>query len=604
MSAQTGDTRIIDITDRAIRHGRAARHPTIDRRRASWAAGMPRVSVIIPTLNEERNLCHVLPRVPTWVDEVLIVDGRSTDGTVSEARRLLPGVRIIEETEPGKGRAIFSGMRAATGDIIVALDADGSMDPADIARYVYSLMAGADFVKGSRFVHGARTDDMGPLRRLGNRGLTEMVRHLYGGHYSDLCYGYFALWRDVLPYLEGDAPGFEVETHVSVRALAAGMQVVEVPSFEAERIHGTSNLNTFRDGARVLRTIFSERKVLANSALPIPRPLRASLQPAVLKGAAVAEASSPTRPTMAAVVCTHDLARWSALVRAVDSLVAQTIPLEEILVVVDHNDRLLARARAQLGDVRVVASRGRPGLSGARNTALAEVGADVIAFLDDDAWASNNWADRLLAVYQDPAVGAVGGAVDPYWATERPTWFPEEFDWVVGCSYRGLPTVRSRVRNVIGANMSFRRTALAEIGGFDEQLGRVGSNGAGCEETELCIRLGRQAGQSVVIYEPTARVRHEVPAERATFAYFVDRCRAEGRSKARVSELAGSRDGLASERSYATKALPLGALRGIARLARMDFGGVGRAGAIVIGLSVVSRSYLEAQRAPTDASEQ
>jgi glycosyltransferase involved in cell wall biosynthesis len=558
---------------------------------------MPTVSVVIPTLNEERNLCHVLPRIPAWVDEVLIVDGRSTDGTIAEAKRLLPGVRIVEEAEKGKGRALFTGMRAAEGDIVVALDADGSMDPRDIARYVYSLMAGADFVKGSRFVHGGRTDDMGPLRRLGNRGLTEVVRQVYGGRYSDLCYGYFALWRDVLPYLEGDAPGFEVETHVSVRALAAGMQVVEVPTFEAERIHGVSNLNTFRDGARVLRTIFAERRAFARSTLPVPRPLRAPLQPAVLHGASVPAAKTPPRPTLTAVVCTHDLGRWPSLVRAVDSLHRQTAPASEILVVVDHNPELQERAERELAGVRVVANARKRGLSGARNTAVEQAQSDIVGFLDDDAWADVEWADRLLAVYEDPEVAAVGGSIEPAWETGRPRWFPEEFDWVVGCTYRGLPTVRSTVRNVIGANMSFRRSALALVGGFDEDLGRVGGDGAGCEETELCIRLRQADATALVVYEPTARVQHQVPADRATFTYFTKRCRAEGRSKAHVAKLVGPTDALSSERSYALRTLPLGVARGLGRALSLQPAGGAEAASVVAGLALVGSSYLRAGRA-------
>jgi glycosyltransferase involved in cell wall biosynthesis len=593
------DHEVIDLTGRVVQH---VRRPVVDRRKASWAAGMPKVSVVIPTLNEERNLCHVLPRIPAWIDEVLLVDGRSTDGTVAEAKRLLPSVRIIEEAEAGKGRALFAGMRAATGDIVVAIDADGSMDPGDLPRYVYSLMAGADFAKGSRFVHGGRTDDMGPLRRLGNRGLTEVVRRVYGGRYSDLCYGYFAFWRDVLPYLEGDAPGFEVETHVSVRALAAGLQVVEVPTFEAERIHGVSNLNTFRDGFRVLRKIFTERKAFEQSTLPLPHPRRAPLQPAVLRGASVPSQQTPPRPTMTAVVCSHDVARWPLLVRAVESLRAQTVPVDEILVVIDHNEHLRSMAD-ELTDVRVLANARTRGLSGARNTAVAAAGCEVVAFLDDDAWAAPDWAARMLAVYEDPTVSGVGGAIEPHWVTGRPSWFPDEFDWVVGCTYRGLPTVRSTVRNVIGANMSFRRSVLDAAGGFDELLGRVGGDGAGCEETELCIRVAQRDPHALIIFEPTARVQHEVPAERATFAYFAKRCRAEGRSKATVSRLVGSGDGLASERTYATRTLPIGVLRGFGRLLLLDGSGAKRAASVVAGLGMVSSSYVRAGReqgAPDD----
>lgn len=571
--------------------------PPVDRRRASWAAGMPRISLVIPTLNEERNLCHVLPRIPAWIDEVILVDGRSTDGTVDEARRLLPSVRVVEEPMPGKGRALFTGMRAATGDIIIAIDADGSMDPGDVPRYAYSLMAGADFVKGSRFVHGGRTDDMGPLRRLGNRALTETVRRVYGGRYSDLCYGYFAFWRDVLVYLEGDAPGFEVETHVSVRALGAGLQVVEVPTIEAERIHGVSNLNTFRDGARVLRQIFRERNAFDQSTLPVPRPMRSPLQPAVLKGAAIPGRPTPRCSTLSAVICTHSLQRWDALSRSVASLESQTMPPAEIVVVVDHNDELLARAKAEFTAARVVPNTNRRGLSGARNTGLARATSEVVGFLDDDAWAATDWAERLIAVYDDPTVAVVGGAVEPAWATHRPTWFPHEFDWVVGCTYRGLPTVRSTVRNVVGANMSFRRSAIETVGGFDELLGRVGGNGAGCEETELCIRIAQRDPDARIIFEPQARVQHEVPAERATFAYFKSRCRAEGESKATVSRLVGADDGLASERKYVTRTLPAGAIRGLCRLLALDPSGAARAGAMFTGAAYVARSYVRASTA-------
>jgi glycosyltransferase involved in cell wall biosynthesis len=587
--ARPPDDRLGQVIDLPAALGRA---PVVDRRRASWAAGMPTVSVVIPTLNEKRNLCHVLPRVPAWVDEVLVVDGRSTDGTIEEARRLLPSVRIVEEPRRGKGRALFAGMRAATGDIVVALDADGSMDPGDIPRYVYSLMAGADFVKGSRFIHGGRTDDMGPLRRLGNRGLTEVVRQIYGGRYSDLCYGYFALWADVLPYLDGDAPGFEVETHVSVRALSAGLSVVEVPTFEAERIHGVTNLNTFKDGARVLRQIFRERNAFARSTLPVPRPLRAPLQPAVLKGAAAPTDDTPPPPTISAVVCTHTLDRWGALVRAVESLQEQTMDLEEIVVAVDHNDELLERCRAELDGVTVVANGQQRGLAGARNTAIERVASDIVAFLDDDAWAADDWAKHLVAVYEDPSVVAVGGAVEAAWTTERPEWFPREFDWVVGCTYKGLPTVRSQVRNLIGANMSFRTAALAEVGSFDELLGRVGANGAGCEETELCIRLAQHDAEARIIFEPQARVRHEVPVQRTTFDYFKQRCRAEGASKAIVSRLVGSDDALSSERAYLTRTLPIGAVRGLGRLLWLDTSGAKRSGAMVVGVACVGRAYL------------
>jgi glycosyltransferase involved in cell wall biosynthesis len=595
-SGEVIDLRSRDLGD-DVAEGLAHGGPVpFDRRRSSWSSAMPSVTVVIPTLNEERNLPHVLPRIPGWVDEVLVVDGRSTDATIEEARRLLPSVRIVEEPEPGKGRALLRGFRSATSDIVVAIDADGSMAPEDIPRYVYSLMAGADLVKGSRFLHGAETVDMGPLRRLGNRGLTEAVRRLYGGRYSDLCYGYFALWTDLIPYLEGDASGFEIETHISVRALAAGLEVVEVPTFEAERIHGHTNLNTFRDGFRVLRTILAERNAFRDTTLPVPRPRRGPLQPAALVGAQAPTDAPSAPPTTTAVVCTHDLARWPLLVEAIESLKAQTVGPDEILVVVDHNATLEKLARLELDGVRVVANRHHPGLSGARNTGVEDAAHDVVAFLDDDARAEPDWMERLIAVYDDPLVVAAGGAVAPDWESRRPAWFPEEFDWVVGCTYRGLPSVRSSVRNVIGANMSFRRSALELVGGFSDELGRVGADGAGCEETELCIRLVQLDPEATIVFEPAARVSHRVPVERTTLRYFANRCAAEGRSKARVSEHVGAQDALSSERRYVTRTLPIGMAARLGRTLRLDHTGLAQAASMATGAALVAVNYLRAGR--------
>ncbi len=557
----------------------------------------PRVSVVIPTLNEERNLRHVLPFIPEWVDEVVIVDGRSTDDTIGEARRLRPDVVIVTDPEPGKGRALMTGFHASTGDILVTLDADGSMDPTEIPRYVYALMAGADYVKGSRFVHGGATDDMSLIRKLGNRALTEAVRRTYGGRFSDLCYGYNACWRDVLPYLEGRAPGFEIETHMNIRALSADLKVLEVPSFEAERVHGASNLRTIRDGFRVLRTIVVERNRVARASLPSaedPRPavaLTTEGTPHAWRHPHQRHRAVDTL-TVSAVVCTHDMARWDDLCRSVDSLRAQTVLPTEVLVVVDHNADLLARARSELGHVTILPNTGPKGLSGARNTALAAAAGDVIAYIDDDAHADIDWVERLLDAYRTERVLAVGGAVLPRWESARPSWMAEEMDWVIGCTYRGLPEVRSTVRNLIGANMSFRRQVLVDLGGFDAGLGRQGHDGAGCEETEVCIRALQQNERGQVIFEPAARVWHRVPDDRASWSYFVRRCRAEGRSKAGVAARTGQDSALASERSYVARTLPAAMARNVGRTLRLDPAGAGGAASIVAGTALVTFEYV------------
>lgn len=218
----------------------------------------PKVSVIVPTLNEAKNLPHVLPLIPESVYEVILVDGNSTDDTIDVARSILPDIRVVMQEGRGKGNALRQGFAAATGDIIVMLDADGSTDPGEIPAFVGALMAGADFAKGSRFVQGGGTADMEFHRKLGNWGFVFLSRLMFGGNYSDLCYGYNAFWRHVLPVLDLNADGFEIETEMNVRALRNGLKVIEVGSFEHPRLFGTSNLHAIRDGWRVLKCMFKE----------------------------------------------------------------------------------------------------------------------------------------------------------------------------------------------------------------------------------------------------------------------------------------------------------------------------------------------------------
>ena len=229
----------------------------------------PRVSVVIPALNEAENLYYVLPRIPVDVDEVILVDGHSTDDTVQIARKLLPDIRVVPQGGSGKGSALRTGFEAATGDVIVMLDADGSTDPGEIHLFVGGLRAGADFVKGSRFAVGGGTADMPLHRQLGNKAFVLLTRILFGARYTDLCYGYNAFWRDVVPLLDLDATGFEVETMMNIRAHRVGLRIAEVPSFEHARFHGEGRLRTFVDGWRVLKTIFAERRRSHRAPAPV-----------------------------------------------------------------------------------------------------------------------------------------------------------------------------------------------------------------------------------------------------------------------------------------------------------------------------------------------
>ncbi|MBV9418064.1 MAG: glycosyltransferase family 2 protein [Solirubrobacterales bacterium] len=297
-------------------------------------------------------------------------------------------------------------------------------------------------------------------------------------------------------------------------------------------------------------------------------------------------------PTSAVVVCAFSERRWRHLVAALDSLAAQSHPPDEIVVVIDHNAALEARASAGLPAARVIANRHVPGLSGARNTGVQETSGEVVAFMDDDAVADRDWLQTLLDLYRDPRVIGVGGAVMPHWEQGRPRSFPEEFDWVVGCTYRGMPTRRRPVRNLIGANMSFRREVVRVAGGFCDGIGRVGGRAAGCEETDLCIRALAAFPAGVILYEPAAVVLHRVPAARASWLYFGTRCYREGLSKAQVTQRAGIGRGLSCERAHAARTIPLGVLHGLRSALSGDWAGLARAAALVVGLWITTVGFV------------
>jgi glycosyltransferase involved in cell wall biosynthesis len=243
-------------------------------------------------MNEERNIAWVLRGLPAVVDEVVLVDGDSTDATVEVARSIRPDIRVIGQERPGKGAALRAGFAAASGEYIIMIDADGSMDPAEIELYVSSLAAGHDMVKGSRFLTGGGTDDMEPLRRLGNRLLLELGNRLYHRRFTDLCYGFMGFRAAALPRLRLEADGFEIETEIVVRAIKAELRITEVPSFELPRRYGESNLNTWRDGRRVLARLLAERRRGRPHDRRTPVPLAPAMAaPVQVAGAAAADGS-------------------------------------------------------------------------------------------------------------------------------------------------------------------------------------------------------------------------------------------------------------------------------------------------------------------------
>ena len=313
--------------------------------------------------------------------------------------------------------------------------------------------------------------------------------------------------------------------------------------------------------------------------------------------------SDPKLPTISVVICAFTEERLEVMTEALDSLRRQTRPAQEIVLVIDHAPELLAEARRRWPEVTVVPNREKQGLSGARNSGVAEAGGEVVAFLDDDAIAADDWLERLAAAYADPQVLGAGGTVRPRWVEGKPGWFPPEFDWVVGCTHSGMPQQQEPVRNLVGANMSFRRRPLLDVGGFSHELGRVGTLPVGCEETDLSIRVHQRWPEAEILYDPAAAVEHVVPPARGKVRYFIDRCRAEGRSKAVLSGMVGTADGLSSERSYVRRTLPLGVLRDLGAVFKGDFSGPSRAAMIVVGLAATSVDYLRVRTGLAEPDE-
>ena len=297
------------------------------------------------------------------------------------------------------------------------------------------------------------------------------------------------------------------------------------------------------------------------------------------------------------VICVYTEDRWEDIRAAVESVQNQTHEPHEIILVVDYNPDLHLRLKKEYPGAIVVENAQEKGLSGGKNTGAATASGDIVAYLDDDAVAEPGWLEALEEGFQDPTIVGVGGLTRPLWGIGyRPGWYPHEFDWTIGCSYLGMPTERARIRNVMGGNAAFRREVIGGVGGFHTGIGRSVQGRKprplGCEETEFCIRLSQRMPGSGMLFEPAAVIGHKVPPVRSTFAYFRSRCFAEGLSKALVAQSVGAGDGLSSERAHAMKALPLGALRGVGEALRGDLPGLGRAGAIVVGLAWTTWGYV------------
>jgi GT2 family glycosyltransferase len=297
---------------------------------------------------------------------------------------------------------------------------------------------------------------------------------------------------------------------------------------------------------------------------------------------------------LSVVICAYTLDRWEELCAAIASVKAQTLAPVDVILVVDANEELLRRATAEFADILIVPNTNGHGLSGGRMTGSEMARGRLLAFLDDDAVAAPNWLAEFYRAYDEPDVLGVGGLVTPLWRGQQPRWLTEEFYWVIGCTYAGLPVDGRRIRNPIGANMSIRADVMRRTGGWALELGRrEGAKGTlgTADETEFAIRAVRANPGGYWVFQPSAEVRHTVTAERTTWRYFVKRCRLEAHAKTILTGLTGSEAGLASERSYATRVLPRAVLRELAAGARGDRDGLIRAVAVVAGLLITGGEY-------------
>lgn len=316
--------------------------------------------------------------------------------------------------------------------------------------------------------------------------------------------------------------------------------------------------------------------------------------PAVAAAPGSAATEGAERPTISVIVPAHSLERWAELEATVASALDQSRPAREVIVAIDHNPALVERATAAFGPrgVRVLASEGPPGVSGARNTAVRRSAGEVLAFLDDDVRAGRDWLAAVAAAHADPGVTGTSGRLEPVWQGDAPAWLPPELYWVVGCTYRGLPTEAAPVRAPIGACMSFVRAIFDEAGGFTEgALGPRSGVALRCDDTEFGLRAVRARPGSVVLFLPDPPARHAVPADRARWSSLVSRCWVEGRSKAELVRLVGSGPALADERRYVARVLPAAFARGLGEALRGDGAGLARSGAIATALAVTAAGY-------------